>query len=365
MRWRSGFPFLVFFILTIEASSAQAIIRIMPLGDSITTGNSSGVVESDFMISYRKDLYDLLSADRYELDFVGTLNDGSEAFGDINLADHEGHVGWRDDEIVNGRSTNPGAGALAQWLASEQPQIVLLHIGTNGLESNPDDVSDILDVIDIHERNFDEAVWVILALIINRVDYSSTTTAFNENVEAMANDRKFNSENPAFPDKIIIVDMEEGAGIDYRLYPTGDMWDELHPYATGYAKMAEVWYAGLLEILPRANAGVDQTEYEGNIVTLHASDSYDPEGLSLSFFWEQQVGGSPVSLSDPTAEAPFFTAPEVESCDERLTFKLTVTNEDGLESVDTTNVFVLDEECPYDPERPKTLPGVHLLLLAD
>ena len=46
-------------------------------------------------------------------------------------------------------------------------------------------------------------------------------------------------------DKIIIVDMENGASIVYGQAPnSGDMWDNKHPYETGYEKMATVWLEG-------------------------------------------------------------------------------------------------------------------------
>jgi hypothetical protein len=54
-------------------------------------------------------------------------------------------------------------------------------------------------------------------------------------------------------DKITIVDMECGAGIDYRDKNNGgDMEDDLHPfqYGTGYDKMADVWFDELQQILP-------------------------------------------------------------------------------------------------------------------
>ena len=101
----------------IIASPVYAIIRIMPLGDSITQGSSSGA-SWDNMVSYRKALWDLLVADSYDIDFVGSQNEGSAVFGDLALADHEGHGGWRDDEIVNGRLDDPSAGKLEDWLIS-------------------------------------------------------------------------------------------------------------------------------------------------------------------------------------------------------------------------------------------------------
>ena len=330
----------VFFLGIIIVSPVNAIIRIMPLGDSITRGSSSGEPDPDYMVSYRKPLWDLLVANGYEVDFVGSLNEGSAIFGDLDLADHEGHGGWRDDEIVNGR---PGEGKLEDWLIAERPNIVLLHIGTNGLDPSPNDVKDILDLVDNHESYFGEAVWVILARIINRNIYSSTTTQFNTNVYNMAFDRINNPGNPAYPDKIIIVDMEDGANINYDLVtdnPPGDMWTDLHPFETGYEKMADVWFSGLQAILPLADAGSDQNEYEGNTVMLDASNSYDPDGTIASYFWEQQPGGSPVILSDSTVVKPTFTASDVGLGGETLTFKVTVTDADALESIDITKVNV-------------------------
>ena len=116
-------------------------------------------------------------------------------------------------------------------------------------------------MIDNHESSFGEAVWVILARIINWNNYNQTVTEFNANVENMALDRINNPNNLAYPDKIIIVDMEDGANINYDLVtdnPPGDMWDDVHPFETGYEKMAEVWFSGLQAILPVADAGSDQ-----------------------------------------------------------------------------------------------------------
>jgi hypothetical protein len=44
--------------------------------------------------------------------------------------------------------------------------------------------------------------------------------------------------------------METGAGIVYADYPSGDMYDDKHPYATGYAKMAAKWEEALTTLLP-------------------------------------------------------------------------------------------------------------------
>ena len=104
------FIFLLSIILTATAGAAN---KIMPLGDSITLGISSGVAQEEFYVSYRKELYDQLKAAGYVIDdelFVGTLTSGSSV-PDFD-PDHEGHDGWRTDQIVDGRGDQPARGKL-------------------------------------------------------------------------------------------------------------------------------------------------------------------------------------------------------------------------------------------------------------
>jgi hypothetical protein len=218
----------------------------------------------------------------------------------------------------------------------------LLHIGTNDISSDNQTASEIaaevgkiLDEIDRFESDFSTRIIVILARIINRINYSPLTSDFNDQLELMANNRITNG------DKIIITYMEDEAGIVYLKEPAGDMWDDVHPFETGYAKMADVWFAdGLSLILPVANAGTDQTVDEFDTVTLDGSSSSDPDGNVDSYFWEQTGTGTFVTLSDQTAVRPTFTAPDVDPGGETLTFKLTVTDNDNFESTDTVSVQV-------------------------
>jgi predicted RNA-binding protein with TRAM domain len=90
---------------------------------------------------------------------------------------------------------------------------------------------------------------------------------------------------------------------------------------------------------PVADAGPDQTVDEGVTVTLDGSNSSDPDGDISTYFWEQ-AGGLSVILSDTSAARPTFTAPDVGSGGESLTFQLTVTDSGGLQSTDTSIVNV-------------------------
>ena len=96
---------------------------------------------------------------------------------------------------------------------------------------------------------------------------------------------------------------------------------------------------------PVADAGPDQQVLEGDEVVLDGSNSRDPDDGIASYQWTQ-TDGMPVALSDATAVAPVFSAPNVETQGTTLTFRLTVTDHNGLQHHDTCNVNVLWENLP-------------------
>ena len=95
---------------------------------------------------------------------------------------------------------------------------------------------------------------------------------------------------------------------------------------------------------PVAHAGADQTVYETATVTLNGSASTDADGDTLTYAWTQ-LPGSTVTLSDPTAEQPTFTAPNLKA-NEDLMFSLVV-NDGTVDSPPATvkvTVKAVDEE---------------------
>jgi hypothetical protein len=363
-HWLIGF---LFFFGVVAAPEVSATIRIMPLGDSITVGNASGVVPDTaaYWVSYRKYLWESLTAAGYDVDFVGYQSHGYAFYPPFD-SNHAGYGGIRDDQIAHlldtGYNQNTGhQDTPGPYLETYPANVILLHIGTNGLDPSPDDVEKILDEID----EYSEHVTVVLARIINRRDGSPMTTQFNDNVEAMALARMDPSSPDYTGDKIVIVDMENGAGIVYGQAPSdGDIWDDVHPYETGYAKMATVWMEALEGILPKADAGPNQDVVEGDTATLDGSGSTDPKAGGLSYQWEQ-TGGPIVVLSDPTEEQPTFTTPDVDQDGASLTFQLTVTDNDGLQDADTcvVNVTWLNEAPMADAGDDQTVDeGASVLL---
>ena len=88
---------------------------------------------------------------------------------------------------------------------------------------------------------------------------------------------------------------------------------------------------------PLADAGGDVTAASGERVNLDGSRSRDPEGEALTFRWEQTAGAT-VVLSGADTPRLSFTAP---AAADALTFRLRVTDPDGLSASDEVTVHVL------------------------
>ena len=89
---------------------------------------------------------------------------------------------------------------------------------------------------------------------------------------------------------------------------------------------------------PAVNAGADQTVTEGAIVVLSGTAS-DPDGTIVTYAWTQ-TGGTAVSLAGADSATAMFTAPDV-SADATLTFRLTVTDNDGAQATTEVTVSVV------------------------
>jgi hypothetical protein len=228
------------------ASATETVIvdhTVMPLGDSITNGvdSTGGSVPQKERIGYRRSLHNRLTNARYMIDFVGSRKNGSIATPPLADDDHEGHSGWTAFNIAWGRAMDGSDGVFA-WLEQNPADYILLHIGTNDLINTEDDVAAILDEIDRWEKSANgNPVTVVLARIIDFAPNNPDVGVFNTAVRKMVK-RRTN-------DDIIIVNQQTGAGLDYTV--RADMSDNVHPSASGYEKMADVWFDGLTPLLDK------------------------------------------------------------------------------------------------------------------
>ncbi len=208
----------------------QKVEKIMPLGDSITWDWHYNDYRTDAERSgYRSHLWWKLSNIDYKTDFVGSRKNGGAVSPNFD-GDNEGYAGWTSYQIAEN---------IYHFIEMNPPDIILLHIGTNDSLYYPSTstagVESILDEIDRFERNKKIHIKVILARIILLPSDSAWMTQFNDSIEAMAHNRISDG------DDIVIVDMEQGAGLNY----SKDLIDGIHPTNCGYEKMANVWYGAL------------------------------------------------------------------------------------------------------------------------
>ena len=92
---------------------------------------------------------------------------------------------------------------------------------------------------------------------------------------------------------------------------------------------------------PLAHASESLSGQPGTKVVLDSSESFDPDGDTVSYHWTQLMG-RPVTLSDLNIPQPSFILPSTMNTGDELLFQLTVTDSEGLQ--DKTKVVVKVEE---------------------
>ncbi len=233
-RWSS--LWVIFFILLAVAQTAHGqAVKIMPLGDSLTSGYRQ-------YVSYRYDLwFDLVEAG-FDVDFVGG-NRTTE--GNPNLGwypnylttfdrDHEGYSGYQTHELLE---------IIRRTSAIHQPDIVLLLAGVNdiwaqgagGVANARFRLRDIIENI----RAFVPEVTILLGLMH---PYSALNNEFIEPLNDAIGTVAAELDTAESP--VILVD-------HYTGFDIGSMaWDGVHHNRVGEAWIAENWFEVLADILP-------------------------------------------------------------------------------------------------------------------
>ena len=255
----------------------------MPLGDSITKGysgsyNSRG---QHITIGYRGPLFTLLITAGYDVDFVGTRTDGPPNLPYFGVPeyydyDNEGHSGWQAVQSSSD-ATYPQFDMLSHidsFLVSNQPDIILMQLGTNDLETSQSAEGVVRDINALLNRihSFNSNIVVFLAKIVNRglqvynldssvYNYGSQTYSFND-LDAPSHIREttknFNlllgdlAEGRIINgDKVILLNLETAItnynedSSAFSSFPHGDMMDSFHPNQRGYNALAIGWFNAL------------------------------------------------------------------------------------------------------------------------
>jgi lysophospholipase L1-like esterase len=227
------------------AAGADGVLQILAVGDSITRATC-----------WRAALWEQLQAsDPSRFDFVGTLSSDNGCGPAGYDQDNQGYSSSLVTEIVAGTTDArqcdpapcPTLDDLRQGFSATQPDVALMHFGTNDvwngrpIESIVSAYSMVLDAL----RATNPAVTVLVAQIIpmNVTDATcggctcpscpTDIPALNARIASWAADSATPTSN------VIVVDQFSGydANLDNR--------DGVHPNDAGSQKMAERWYAAL------------------------------------------------------------------------------------------------------------------------
>ncbi|HEX2244566.1 MAG TPA: Ig-like domain-containing protein, partial [Gammaproteobacteria bacterium] len=212
--------------------------KLMALGGAITAGvidRARQLPVPEARVGYRKPLQQELAAAGYRMDFVGSQDYGAGVSGFDYQS--EAHVGRTVRELALGSPAKdiayPHVGIYA-WLEQNPADFVLLQVGAQDIRvGGIAAVAALLDEIDRWEQDHHAQVRVLLAGIIEPKPIDPRIAAFNAQLARMAKARRRNPANPAYPDRITLVNPQG--------FVPADMHDRLHPNATGYAKLAGAW----------------------------------------------------------------------------------------------------------------------------
>ena len=245
---------IVFLSLGLTTLFAKTL-RIMPLGDSITNGITMDPDPKDKRIGYRAPLYKQLIDAKFDVNFVGSLKTGSAVRPAFDI-DNEGHPGWTSFDLTE---------KIFDYLSTAQPDIILLHVGTNDRTTSINGVRYLLDEIDHYENSSGHKIRIIIAKIINRREYDPVIAAFNKRLGNLVIERWKHG------DILTLFDMDTDAALSEN-----DYVNNTHPNNNGYAKMARVWFNELnkpyIKYTSAPLAKSDKVETQtGKIITINVT----------------------------------------------------------------------------------------------
>jgi lysophospholipase L1-like esterase len=194
-------------------------LKIMPLGDSITYGE--GILPYG---GYRNLLSALLEGEGAQFDFVGSQKSGDESLTD---PDNEGHSGWRISNIRDGIDEEG-------WLETYQPDIILLHIGSNDLRHGHPEyaIGSLSTLLDDILTRLPETHVILAAIIRTRWGSDVKHVNFNNAIPGIA---------ALKGEQVSVVAMQE-------ILSEGDFTTLYHPSPVGYDKMAHAWMKAILAL---------------------------------------------------------------------------------------------------------------------
>ncbi len=225
MKKQLTYLFAFLSIIASPCHGKQPVLRIMPLGDSITQGCCSG---SPVFGGYRSKLYDLLTLGGVAVDFVGTLSDPQNN-GTLPDRDHQGYPG-ATIEILR-------SNIVDVFTKVPSPDIILLDIGTNNFWNGDQPIAVSIQLKALIEQistQSPNSVILVSNLLLRTDCHADLQNEFSrDDLQALVNDEI------ALGRHVAIADLHSALlGSDLTT-------DRVHPTIYGYNKMAVAWYRAI------------------------------------------------------------------------------------------------------------------------
>ena len=222
-------------VVLLGAGCSNAGLTIMPIGDSITSGETG-------WSTYRCYLDSMLDDAGVSFDFVGSQSApyGGEPYGcptDFDQ-DHEGWWGYLVNSVIDGVT------ASVEVL---QPDVALIHLGSNDLfyGEGPASTAEDLESFITGLQAVSPDIIILVAQIIpcddGRPHCADDLPAFNDAIASFASLSTAES-------SVIVVDMETG-------FSLSDLRDPWHPTDAGDEIIASRWMTALQEAGVIATSG--------------------------------------------------------------------------------------------------------------
>ena len=261
-------------------------VKIMPLGDSITVGDTDNNTWSvPFEFGYRGALATAFINSGLPFKFVGLspqpfspdnpthsgtvfpVNELRDPA--IDQGSHRGYSGWTIAQINSN---------VAAWIATDNPDVILLHIGTNGIgASSPTDLDTLVSSIFTAKPT----VKLVVAQIIPTVSYNASVITYNDYIRnTLIPFYTAAGRNISTVDQYanFLTDPADNTSIDTTKFSNAIN----HPSNAAYGLMATTWLPAITPMTLSSSSIPATTTTGSTLASLTRLGAADGETLSYS-----------------------------------------------------------------------------------
>jgi Bacterial Ig-like domain len=274
--------------ITWQFTTGKARLRIMAMGDSITAGYTDNPVWNvPSWYGYRSGLYNRLHAADYNFVFVGKSTElpnhtvGTTPPADLAALGQNAHNGY------GGQTAGFLNANILNWLATDNPDVILLHIGTNSADRTG------LDTLVQTIVTTKPDLRLIVAKIIPRYNYDTTTAEYNDWIrDTLVPKYQAMGKHVTLVDQYVnfLNNPADPTTINQSLFSNGIN----HPGNAGYDLMAASWFNAIdaLDLNPSGfNDWIADPSF--GIALADRGVLSDPDGDGLSNGLEAWFGTHP------------------------------------------------------------------------